>query len=126
MGQMTMVQRDESISAFQNDDSIQVLLVSLKAGGVGLNLVCASQCYLCDLWWNPAVEEQAVNRIHRIGQTRPVTVKRLIIRSTVEESILRLQEKKLAAAASALNAVNKNDAKQQRLSDLKLLFEARS
>ena len=72
----------------------KVLIVSLKAGGVGLNLVAASVVYLLDLWWNPAVEDQALQRVHRIGQTRKVRAYRLAVRNSMDSKILDLQLKK--------------------------------
>jgi SNF2 family DNA or RNA helicase len=79
-----------------------VLLISLQAGGTGLNLTAADHVFLLDPWWNPAVEEQAADRAHRIGQTRPVLVHRLVAADTVEERVLALQASKrnLAEAAS--------------------------
>lgn len=77
---------------FNTKDDIKVLLVSLKAGGVGLNLVGADTVIHLDPWWNPQVENQATDRVHRIGQTRPVTILRLIMKDTVEEKVLNLQE----------------------------------
>jgi len=79
-----------------------VLLSSLKAGGTGLNLTAADHVFLLDPWWNPAAEDQAADRAHRIGQERPVMVHRLVARDTVEEGILALQERKRTLASSAL------------------------
>jgi SNF2 family DNA or RNA helicase len=78
------------------------MLVSLKAGGTGLNLTAADHVFLLDPWWNPAVEDQAADRTHRIGQTRPVMVYRLVALDTVEQRILALQERKRALADAAL------------------------
>jgi SNF2 family DNA or RNA helicase len=75
-----------------------VFLISLKAGGLGLNLTAAEYVFLLDPWWNPAVERQAVDRAHRIGQTRAVSAYRLVARDTVEEKILELQDRKKALA----------------------------
>ncbi|KAJ1630699.1 P-loop containing nucleoside triphosphate hydrolase protein, partial [Pavlovales sp. CCMP2436] len=86
--------REEAIRSFSTDDSVRVFLISLQAGGVGLNLVAADTVFLLDPWWNPAVEEQAIDRVHRIGQTRAVTVKRVVMRESVEQRILQLQERK--------------------------------
>ena len=72
-----------------------LFLISLKAGGVGLNLTAASYVFIMDPWWNPAVENQAIDRAHRIGQTNTLTVYRPIIKDSVEEKVLKLQEKKL-------------------------------
>lgn len=97
-------QRQEIVDRFQSDSAIPVFLISLKAGGVGLNLSAADTVIHFDPWWNPAVEAQATDRAHRIGQTRVVTAYKLITRDTVEEKILRLQEKKRAAIDAALES----------------------
>jgi hypothetical protein len=89
-------------AAFQSDDGPPVMLVSLKAGGSGLNLTAADHVFLCDLWWNPAVEDQAADRAHRIGQERPVTIYRLVTTETVEERILALQAQKRGLVDAAL------------------------
>jgi SNF2 family DNA or RNA helicase len=90
------------VARFQADDGPPVMLVSLKAGGSGLNLTAADHVFLCDPWWNPAVEAQAADRTHRIGQTRPVFVYRLVAAATVEERILALQDAKRALMDAAL------------------------
>jgi SNF2 family DNA or RNA helicase len=90
----------------QSDDSPPVMLLSLKAGGVGLNLTAADHVFLVDPWWNPATEDQAADRAHRIGQDRPVMVYRLVAMDTVEERILALQERKRALADAALGGGN--------------------
>jgi superfamily II DNA or RNA helicase len=94
--------RAEVVSRFQNDATIPVFLLSLKAGGVGLNLTGADTVIHFDPWWNPAVEDQATDRAHRIGQTRMVTSYKLITRGTVEEKILHLQQRKRELIAGAL------------------------
>lgn len=94
--------REERVMRFQEDPASKLFLISLKAGGHGLNLTAADYVFLLDPWWNPAVEAQAVSRAHRIGQTRPVFAYRLIARDTVEEKILELQDKKLALAESII------------------------
>ena len=96
--------RQEIVDRFQSDSAIPVFLISLKAGGVGLNLSAADTVIHFDPWWNPAVEAQATDRAHRIGQTRVVTAYKLITRDTVEEKILRLQEKKRAAIDAAIDS----------------------
>ncbi|HEY2517622.1 MAG TPA: DEAD/DEAH box helicase [Polyangiaceae bacterium] len=90
------------VETFQDEAGPPVMLVSLKAGGTGLNLTAADHVFLLDPWWNPAVEDQAADRAHRIGQERPVMVYRLVARDTVEERILSLKEKKRALAEAAL------------------------
>jgi SNF2 family DNA or RNA helicase len=90
------------VAEFQDDNGPPVLLISLKAGGTGLNLTAADHVFLVDPWWNPAVEDQAADRAHRIGQDRPVMVYRLVAEDTVEERILLLQEAKRSIADAAL------------------------
>jgi superfamily II DNA or RNA helicase len=94
--------RGAVVDSFQAADGPPVLLISLRAGGTGLNLTAADHVFLLDPWWNPAVEAQAADRAHRIGQERPVFVYRLVALSTVEERILALQESKRALADAAL------------------------
>jgi SNF2 family DNA or RNA helicase len=98
------VDRGGVVRAFQADDGPPVLLLSLKAGGTGLNLTAADHVFLLDPWWNPAVEDQAADRAHRIGQDRPVVVHRLVSENTVEERILALQDRKRALADAALGS----------------------
>lgn len=94
--------RESVVREFQGEDGPPVMLLSLKAGGTGLNLTAADQVFLLDPWWNPAVEDQAADRAHRIGQQRPVIIHRIVAESTIEEQILALQERKRAVAAAAL------------------------
>jgi SNF2 family DNA or RNA helicase len=96
--------RQERVESFQNDPSCKLFLISLKAGGLGLNLTAADYVYLLDPWWNPAVEAQAIDRTHRIGQTRPVFASRLVARNTVEEKILEMQKSKRELADAVIQA----------------------
>ena len=91
------------VERFQAEDGPPVLLISLGAGGIGLNLTAADHVFLLDPWWNPAVEDQAADRAHRIGQERPVMIYRLVAEDTVEERILALQQRKRELAAAALS-----------------------
>ncbi|EEC82129.1 hypothetical protein OsI_26164 [Oryza sativa Indica Group] len=93
-GKMNIVEKGKAIDTFTNDPDCRIFLMSLKAGGVALNLTVASHVFLMDPWWNPAVESQAQDRIHRIGQFKPIRSMRFVIKDTVEERILQLQEKK--------------------------------
>jgi SNF2 family DNA or RNA helicase len=86
--------RQDVVDRFNDDDTVRVFLISLKAGGVGLNLTAASSVFLYDPWWNPMVEQQAKDRAHRIGQTKNVTVYKFITKNSIEEKILKLQERK--------------------------------
>jgi SNF2 family DNA or RNA helicase len=96
--------REQRVDHFQSDSGPPVFLVSLKAGGHGLNLTAADYVYLLDPWWNPAVEAQAIDRAHRIGQTRRVIATRLVARATIEEKVLELQASKRALADAILGA----------------------
>ncbi|KAL3815259.1 hypothetical protein ACHAXA_002795, partial [Cyclostephanos tholiformis] len=93
-GGMNIKARDDCLKEFRENNNVRVLLMSLKAGGVALNLTCANYIYLMDPWWNPAAEMQAIDRTHRLGQFRPIRAVRFIAENTVEERILQLQEKK--------------------------------
>ena len=108
--------REKAIQSFQADDSVRVFLISLKAGGVGLNLTAADYVYIVDPWWNPAVEQQAIDRTHRIGQTKNIFAYRMICKDTIEDKILQLQEKKrmlakelIADDASFVKSLTKED-----------------
>jgi SNF2 family DNA or RNA helicase len=90
------------VRRFQEDPDCPFFLISLKAGGFGLNLTAADYVFLLDPWWNPAVESQAIDRAHRIGQTRPVIAYRIVARGTIEERVLELQEKKRGLAEAIL------------------------
>ncbi len=98
--------RRPRIERFQNDPDCRLFLISLKAGGLGLNLTAADYVFLLDPWWNPAVEAQAIDRAHRIGQTRAVFAYRLIAKDTVEEKVLELQNVKRDLADAIINADN--------------------
>lgn len=103
-GKTSMDSRKERVTRFQTDDQVKVFLVSLKAGGVGLNLTAADYVFILDPWWNPAAEAQAIDRSHRIGQQRKVIAYRLIAKDTVEEKILELQKSKRALADALISA----------------------
>jgi hypothetical protein len=90
------------VKKFQEESSIQVFLISLKAGGVGLNLTAAEYVFILDPWWNPAVERQAIDRAHRIGQEKTVFAYKFISRNSIEEKILVLQEKKAKLAGDLI------------------------
>jgi superfamily II DNA or RNA helicase len=98
--------REKVIDRFNSDDNVKVFLISLKAGGVGLNLTKADYVFMLNPWWNPAAESQAINRAHRIGQTRNVFVYRFISTETIEEKIALLQEKKSKLANAFVNTTN--------------------
>ncbi|KAI9218748.1 SNF2 family N-terminal domain-containing protein [Blastocladiella britannica] len=120
-GRMGIDQRDAAVRAFMTNPHVTVFLVSLKAGGIALNLTQASQVFLMDPWWNGAVQDQAIDRIHRLGQYRPIRITHIIIQDSIEERIIQLQEKKRALFEST---VGRDPAALARLSedDLKFLF----
>lgn len=105
-GSSTSNEREDAIQNFQNDEDCRVFLISLKAGGVGLNLTAADYVYIVDPWWNPAVEQQAIDRTHRIGQTKNIFAYRLICKDTIEEKILLLQERKLGLVKDLISNEN--------------------
>jgi SNF2 family DNA or RNA helicase len=102
-------ERGQVVDRFQDEAGAPVMLVSLRAGGTGLNLTAADHIFLLDPWWNPAVEDQAADRAHRIGQTRPVVVHRLIASETVEERILELHARKRALSEVVLGGAGQSD-----------------
>ncbi len=102
-GSTSAPDRQIAIESFQNNDEVRVFLISLKAGGVGLNLTAADYVYIVDPWWNPAVEQQAIDRTHRIGQTKNIFAYRMICKDTIEDKILLLQEKKRALAKDIIS-----------------------
>ncbi|KAK9769049.1 hypothetical protein SCAR479_02293 [Seiridium cardinale] len=120
-GSMTPAQRQASINHFMTNVDVECFLVSLKAGGVALNLTEASRVFIVDPWWNPAAEWQSADRCHRIGQTRPCTITRLCIEDSVESRIVLLQEKKTNMINSTINS---DDAAMESLTpeDLQFLF----
>jgi SNF2 family DNA or RNA helicase len=97
-GSTSATDREKAIQNFQANDECRVFLISLKAGGVGLNLTAADYVYIVDPWWNPAVEQQAIDRTHRIGQTKNIFAYRMICKDTIEDKILQLQERKRSLA----------------------------
>ena len=116
--------RQELVDRFQKADGPPVFLISLKAGGYGLNLTAADTVVHFDPWWNPAAEAQATDRAHRIGQTRPVTVYRLLTRGTVEEKVVRLQASKRELANATLDESGFGDPGSLSDTDLKALLES--
>ena len=113
--------RKAHIDRFQQDSDCGVFLISLKAGGLGLNLTAADYVFLLDPWWNPAVEMQAIDRAHRVGQTRPVFAYRLICEGTVEEKIAELQQQK-RELADAILLENRSVLSNLTRDDLELLL----
>lgn len=120
-GSTSINERQRSIDNFQSNDDCRVFLISLKAGGVGLNLTAADYVYIVDPWWNPAVEQQAIDRTHRIGQTKNIFAYRMICVDTIEDKILQLQERK-RKLASELISDDANFVKSLTKADVEYLF----
>mgnify|MGYP000603732118 CR=1 FL=1 len=120
-GSTSAIDREKAVQSFQNNDEVRVFLISLKAGGVGLNLTAADYVYIVDPWWNPAVEQQAIDRTHRIGQTKNIFAYRMICIDTIEDKILQLQERK-RILAKELIADDANFVKALSKADVEYLF----
>ena len=122
-GSMTAAARDAAVRAFA-DPACTVFLVSVKAGGVGLTLTAAANVFILDPSFNPSAEDQAKDRVHRMGQTAAVHVFQLVARGTIEENVLALQERKRALASGALGAPKtREEIRRLRLDDLRLLLQ---
>jgi SNF2 family DNA or RNA helicase len=113
--------RQSVIETFQKEDETRVFLISLKAGGTGLNLTAADYVFMLDPWWNPAAENQAISRAHRIGQDKKVFVYRFLSRDTIEEKIQQLQHRKSAMADLFIN--NNNPFRSIRQEEIFELFK---
>merc|ERR1712142_54575 len=123
-GQVAVKLRGDIVQDFnKNMNGPQVMLLSLGAGGVGLNLVGANHLFLLDMHWNPQLESQACDRIYRVGQIKEVTIHRFLCEGTVEVRIMDLQKKKLALADGILTGAKKSNANKLTMQDLKSLFE---
>ncbi|KAJ5198849.1 Zinc finger RING-type [Penicillium cf. griseofulvum] len=124
-GKMQSVKRDISINSFSNDPECTVLLASLSVCSVGLNLVAANQVILCDSWWAPAIEDQAVDRVYRLGQKRETTVWRLVMEDSIEERVLAIQERKRSLMLAAFRETAKKKAEDRgtRVADLEALLQ---
>ncbi|XP_070539750.1 transcription termination factor 2-like [Ptychodera flava] len=121
-GNVTPKQRAEIVETFNNDPhGPEVMLVSLRAGGVGLNLIGGNHLFLLDMHWNPALEEQACDRIYRVGQKKDVHIHKFVCKNTIEENILKLQQQKTRLAKGVLTGVGARNQKLT-LADLRLLF----
>ncbi|RYE17410.1 MAG: DEAD/DEAH box helicase, partial [Sphingobacteriaceae bacterium] len=113
--------REEIIQKFQQNEDLRIFLISIKAGGVGLNLTEADYVFILDPWWNPAVEQQAIDRTHRIGQTKKVIIYKFITKNTIEEKILLLQQQK-QHVANALITTESNFIKSLTPEDIRDLL----
>src|SRR5690606_12109048 len=116
------IDRKEQVQRFNRDPNLRVFLISIMAGGLGLNLTEADYVFILDPWWNPAVEAQAVDRAHRIGQKKKVFTYKFITRNSIEEKILTLQKKKLKVA-SDLGTTEESFIKQRTREDIALKLD---
>ena len=114
--------RQAEVDKFMNNDEIKIFLISIKAGNTGMNLTKADYVYILDPWWNPAVEAQAIDRTHRIGQKNQIFAYKLICKNTIEEKILKLQEKKKSLADDIIRT-DENVLKSLEKDDLMALFD---
>jgi SNF2 family DNA or RNA helicase len=123
-GRMSRDARDKSMRMLREDPSIRVMLVSIGAGGLGLNLTTANKVFMMEPQFNPAAEAQAVDRVHRLGQDREVMIKRFIMENSFEEKMVELQQKKkkLADLTLTRQRLSKEEATKQRLEELRSLF----
>jgi len=123
-GTMNAAARDGAMTALAADPECVVMLASLAVCSVGLNLVAASQVVLCDTWWAPAIEDQAVDRVHRLGQTRPTTVFRLVMEESIEQRVLDIQKEKRQLTMTAFRdkTMRRGTEKASRLADIKTLL----
>jgi SWI/SNF-related matrix-associated actin-dependent regulator of chromatin subfamily A3 len=118
-GSMNTSQRDAAVRALDTDPETRIMLASLSVCSVGLNLVAADTVVLADSWWAPAIEDQAIDRVHRLGQTRPTTVWRLIMEGTVEERVLDIQGEKRELVSKAFQEKGKKEkTKETRIADI--------
>ncbi|KAI0054757.1 hypothetical protein BV25DRAFT_1922398 [Artomyces pyxidatus] len=121
-GQMSKAQRDTSLRRIAADPSIKCLVISFKSGGTGLNLTACANLILMDPWWNPALEEQAFDRIHRVGQTQVVQIYKLIVRQTIEDRVVQLQARKQRIAHDTLGLGTVKALRELRKEDIVALF----
>ncbi|KAI1807585.1 SNF2 family N-terminal domain-containing protein [Daldinia bambusicola] len=121
-GWMTATRRDQSIDALNNDPDTRIMLASLAASGVGLNLVAADTVILVDSWWAPAIEDQAIDRVHRLGQTRETTVWKLVMDDSVEERVLNIQTRKRELVSLAFQDKAREQKETGRLDDVRQLL----
>ena len=127
-GRLSLAEREKVLRRFEVpgqrnplDQRLVVLLLSLKAGGVGLNLTCANRAFIMDPWWSPSVEDQAIDRVHRIGQSLNVKVVRLIVVNLIENKMLRIQDRK--RMMGEVVGVEEEERRKQRIEEIKLLFD---
>jgi len=123
-GTMNVAKRDTAINSLTNDPKCTIMLASLAVCSVGLNLVAANQVLMTDIWWAPAIEDQAVDRVHRLGQTRETTVFRLVMEDSIEERVLEIQQRKreLMMTAFQEKSSKRGNETAARMADLEKLL----
>ncbi|KAI5295957.1 hypothetical protein KEM52_006305 [Ascosphaera acerosa] len=121
-GRMKAAQREEAMVKFTKDESCTIMLASLSVCSVGLNLMAASQVILTDSWWAPAIEDQAVDRVYRLGQTRQTTIWRLVVENSVEDRVLQVQKKKRALMSAAFREKQKAVSRETRIAEIAQLI----
>lgn len=121
-GSTSQKQREDVLKELNEIEDNVILLISLKAGGVGLNLTSANHVYLMDVWWNEAIENQAIDRVHRIGQERDVNVIRFCVKDTIEDRVLQIQQRKSVLVDNALGGKSTEHNRKERIENLKLMF----
>jgi SNF2 family DNA or RNA helicase len=121
-GSKSIKQRFAAMKQFSADDGPRFILCSLHAAGTGISLTRANVVILCDTWWNVSVENQAIDRVHRIGQTRPVRAIRFVMKDTIEERMIALQEAKAAIGKGSMEKLKPDEMRKVRIGDLKSLF----
>ncbi|KAG2237950.1 hypothetical protein INT48_002511, partial [Thamnidium elegans] len=120
-GTLQQAQREKVLNTFAAEEKeVNVLLISLRAGGVGLNLTCANRVVMMDPWWNLSIEAQAIDRVHRLGQLKDVSVTRFVMRDTIEERILEIQNRKNVLVNELYQS--RDESKNRKMADLQLLF----
>lgn len=121
-GSTSQKNREIVLNELDRYDGTVILLISLRAGGVGLNLTSANRVFMMDVWWNEAIEKQAIDRVHRIGQERDVHVVRFCIEDTIEDRVMHIQKRKSALVDNALGGKSSEENRQERIENLKLIF----
>lgn len=122
-GSMTTEARTQALEDLNHDDECRFILCSLKAAGVGINCTRANYCYMMDPWWNASIENQAIDRVHRLGQARPVHVFRFVMKNTIEERMLKVQEAKATLGKGTMTKLSAAEEKVAKVTSLKDLFE---
>jgi len=122
-GSMTTEERTEALASFNDNDDIRFILCSLKAAGVGISLKRGNVVFMMDCWWNVATEDQAMQRVHRVGQTRPVRCIRLVMKDSIEERMIKVQQAKSALGKGSMERLSRDEERVAKLTAMKDLLE---